>query len=145
MIVELPPLLSEADLHIAQLTLLLLTSIARLQPQALSFVANTILPETLNLAKSPLLQGIILKPTIFLHKIVVQGFCLVSHLNYFVLGAALSSMLEFFQALVAANLPGLGYRDLLQLLMAPISVAVVSPTVAATPTLHKQVIDIFSF
>lgn len=56
-IVELPPLLSEADLHIAQLTLLLLTSIARLQPQALSFVSNTILPETLNLAKSPLLQG----------------------------------------------------------------------------------------
>ncbi|XP_026279732.1 cullin-associated NEDD8-dissociated protein 1 isoform X2 [Frankliniella occidentalis] len=108
-IVELPPLLSEADLHIAQLTLLLLTSIARLQPQALSFVANAILPETLNLAKSPLLQG-----------------------------AALSSMLEFFQALVAANLPGLGYRDLLQLLMAPITVNSSSPTVSATPTLHKQ-------
>ena len=54
-------------------------------------------------------------------------------------GAALSSMLEFFQALVAANLPGLGYRDLLQLLMAPITVNSSSPTVANTPTLHKQV------
>lgn len=108
-IVELPPLLSEADLHIAQLTLLLLTSIARLQPQALSSVTNNILPETLNLAKSPLLQG-----------------------------AALSSMLEFFQALVAANLPGLGYRNLLELLMAPISNSSSSPTVATTPSLHKQ-------
>lgn len=55
---ELPPLLNESDLHIAQLTLTLLTSIARLQPSAL---ANTyepaIMPEILTLAKSPLLQG----------------------------------------------------------------------------------------
>jgi len=56
-IVELPPLLSEADLHIAQLTLSLLTSIAKLQPQALARLSDAILPEILTLAKSPLLQG----------------------------------------------------------------------------------------
>ncbi|KAG8318776.1 SCF complex assembly, partial [Homalodisca vitripennis] len=100
---ELPPLLSESDLHIAQLTLTLLTSIARLQPSAL---ANTqdpaIMPEILNLAKSPLLQG-----------------------------AALASMLEFFQAVVKANLPGLSYQELLTMLIAPVNST-------ATPTLHKQ-------
>lgn len=55
---ELPALLSESDLHIAQLTLVLLTSIAKLQPQALTDLSRPfILPEILTLAKSPLLQG----------------------------------------------------------------------------------------
>ena len=57
-IIELAPLLSEADLHIAQLTLTLLTSIAELHPAALSRVSDAILPEILILVKSPLLQGI---------------------------------------------------------------------------------------
>lgn len=66
---ELPPLLTEADLHIAQLTLVLLTSMARVHSGALADIASgTILPEVLVLVKSPLLQG-----------------------------AALDSMLEFFQ------------------------------------------------
>lgn len=65
---ELPPLLTEADLHIAQLTLVLLTSIARVHPGALQDIQGSILPEILILVKSPLLQG-----------------------------AALDSMLEFFQ------------------------------------------------
>uniref|UniRef100_A0A1B6MPH3 Uncharacterized protein n=1 Tax=Graphocephala atropunctata TaxID=36148 RepID=A0A1B6MPH3_9HEMI len=100
---ELPPLLSESDLHIAQLTLTLLTSIARLQPSALANIHDpAIMPEILNLAKSPLLQG-----------------------------AALSSMLEFFQAVVKANLPGLSYKELLTMLIAPVNST-------ATPTLHKQ-------
>jgi cullin-associated NEDD8-dissociated protein 1 len=37
-------------------------------------------------------------------------------------------MLEFFQALVQANLPGLGYRDLLAMLIVPVTQSV----------LHKQ-------
>jgi cullin-associated NEDD8-dissociated protein 1 len=57
-IVELAPLLSEADLHIAQLTLTLLTSIAQLHPAALARVSDAILPEILILVKSPLLQGV---------------------------------------------------------------------------------------
>lgn len=97
---ELPALLNESDLHIAQLTLNLLTTIAKLHSAALTRVSDHILPEILILVKSPLLQGI-----------------------------ALNSMLEFFQALVQANLPGLGYRDLLAMLIIPVT---------QLPGLHKQ-------
>jgi len=99
---ELPPLLSESDLHIAQLTLTLLTSISRLQPAALTTCREPpIMPQVLSLAKSPLLQG-----------------------------AALSSMLEFFQAIVKANLPGLSYQELLNMLLTLLT--------TAQPPLHKQ-------
>lgn len=54
---ELPPLLSEADLHVAQLSLVLLTSVAQKQPQALDGVYEAILCEVMSLVKSPLLQG----------------------------------------------------------------------------------------
>ncbi|XP_043472361.1 cullin-associated NEDD8-dissociated protein 1 [Leptopilina heterotoma] len=97
--VELPALLNESDLHIAQLTLTLLTTIAKLHPVALTRVSENILPEILVLVKSPLLQG-----------------------------AALNSMLEFFQALVQAGVPGLSYRELLSMLVAPVNI----------PQLHKQ-------
>ncbi|KAJ9575390.1 hypothetical protein L9F63_025658, partial [Diploptera punctata] len=106
-IIELAPLLCEADLHIAQLTLTLLTSIAQLHPAALSRVSDAILPEILVLVKSPLLQG-----------------------------AALNSMLEFFQALVKAGLPGLGYRDLLAMLVIPVTQGAGSG--GSMPVLHKQ-------
>lgn len=76
---EVPPLLSESDLHIAQLTLHLLTSVARKQRSALQAggVSSAILPEVFNLLRSPLLQG-----------------------------GALSSLLEFLQALVEFNPSG---------------------------------------
>jgi cullin-associated NEDD8-dissociated protein 1 len=51
-------------------------------------------------------------------------------------GAALNSMLEFFQALVKAGLPGLGYRDLLSMLVTPVTQGRVGESV---PVLHKQV------
>lgn len=54
---ELPALLNESDLHIAQLTLNLLTTIAKLHPAALTRVSDHILPEIIVLVKSPLLQG----------------------------------------------------------------------------------------
>jgi len=89
---EVPPLLSESDLHIAQLTLHLLTSVARKQRTVLlaSGVSGPILPEVFNLLRSPLLQG-----------------------------GTLTSLLEFLQALVEFNASGsgLGYRDLLSSLM----------------------------
>ncbi len=76
---EVPPLLSESDLHIAQLTLHLLTSIARKQRSALlaGGISGAILPEVFNLLRSPLLQG-----------------------------AALASLLELLQALVEFNASG---------------------------------------
>lgn len=86
---ELPPLLTEADLHIAQLTLVLLTSMARVHSGALADIASgTILPEVLVLVKSPLLQG-----------------------------AALDSMLEFFQVSVIAAAAVLNARELPYLLL----------------------------
>jgi cullin-associated NEDD8-dissociated protein 1 len=72
---ELPALLSESDLHVAQLTLQLLTSVAKNRPEALAqmLADGQIMPETLRLSQSPLLQG-----------------------------GALAATLEFFRALVAA-------------------------------------------
>lgn len=86
-VAEIPPLLSEADLHVAQQSLVLITSTARFQSQALTETYRIILPEIMNLVRSPLLQG-----------------------------TALNCMLELFQALVLAQLPGLGYRELLNML-----------------------------
>lgn len=54
--------------------------------------------------------------------------------NMYVSGAALQSMLGFFQALVQAGLPGLGYKELLAMLISPVDS---SPT----PVLHKQVCE----
>lgn len=48
--------------------------------------------------------------------------------NFCQTGVALNSMLEFFQALVQANLPDLGYRDLLAMLIVPVT----------SSLLHKQ-------
>ncbi|OQR70115.1 cullin-associated NEDD8-dissociated protein 1-like, partial [Tropilaelaps mercedesae] len=84
---ELRALISEADLHISQLTLHLLTSVAQVHRQSLMTVTKEILPEILVLVKSPLLQG-----------------------------AALNAMLEFFKTLSYSNVDGVGFRQLLLLL-----------------------------
>jgi len=88
---ELPPLVSETDLHIAQLTMNLLTSVSVNQRAAIPSIQSSVLPEMLRLAESPLLQG-----------------------------AALSAMLDFFKSVVAAGIPGLGHSDLLALLVNPV-------------------------
>ncbi|CAB0035380.1 unnamed protein product [Trichogramma brassicae] len=102
---ELPPLLSETDLHIAQLTLTLLTTIARLHPSALVNINDNILPEIFVLVRSPLLQG-----------------------------GALTAMLEFFQALVQAGIQGLNFRELLTMVVSPVTGKSKKPQ----PQLHKQ-------
>lgn len=89
---ELPPLVSENDLHIAQLTLSLLCTVCATHPTTMADLQRTtLLQQVLALARSPLLQG-----------------------------AALNSMLELFQALVKTGLPGLSYQELLHLLVAPV-------------------------
>lgn len=89
---EINPLLSDSDLHIAQLSLILLTSSARCQPQALmGGVHEQFLPAVLVLLKSPLLQG-----------------------------AALQCTLELFQALVRADLPNLSYSQILKKIVDPV-------------------------
>lgn len=56
-IVEVPPLLDESDLHIAQWTLVILKSIAEHHPCALQDLPNHIFPQIVVLVRSPLLQG----------------------------------------------------------------------------------------
>lgn len=87
----MPQLINESDLHIAQLTLSLLTSIIKIQPLAMSFSASIIMPEVMTLAKSALLQG-----------------------------AALNAILLFFQSLVTTNVAQFGYQELVTLLISPL-------------------------
>lgn len=69
-IVEVPPLLSESDLHVAQLSLVFLTSAARQLPQA--GVYDDILPQVMVLLRSPLLQGSALNCTMKFFQALVQ-------------------------------------------------------------------------
>lgn len=87
----MPQLINETDLHIAQLTLSLLTTIIKIQPLAMQYSSNIIMPEVMTLAKSPLLQG-----------------------------AALNAILLFFQSLVATNVPQFGYQELVTVLISPL-------------------------
>lgn len=91
-IIEVPPLLDESDLHIAQWTLIILNSIAVHHPKALQDITSGIMPQIMVLVKSPLLQG-----------------------------TALQSMLDFFKSLVKCNLPGASYDYLLKLLLVPVT------------------------
>ncbi len=88
---ELPPLINESDMHVSQMAISFLTSLARVHPDSLSKISGSILPELIALVRSPLLQG-----------------------------GALSAMLEFFQALVATGTASLGYMDLLRMLTGPV-------------------------
>lgn len=106
-IAEIPPLLDESDLHIAQWTLIILKSIAVQHPKALQDINSGIMPQVLVLVKSPLLQGNLKI------KWVLNNNCN----TYLPLGTALQSMLDFFKSLVKCNLPGLSYDNLLRMLL----------------------------
>lgn len=88
---ELPPLISESDMHVSQMAISFLTTLAKVYPSSLSKIGGSILSELIGLVRSPLLQG-----------------------------GALSAMLEFFQALVVTGTSNLGYMDLLRMLTGPV-------------------------
>lgn len=88
---ELPPLISESDMHVSQMAISFLTTLARVHPDSLAKISGSILSELIALVRSPLLQG-----------------------------GALGAMLEFFQALVATGTASLGYMDLLRMLTSPV-------------------------
>ncbi|XP_073957359.1 cullin-associated and neddylation-dissociated 1 isoform X2 [Choristoneura fumiferana] len=91
-LVEVPPLVCEADLHCAQTALTLIRGACLRCPAALTGDARAALtPNILALAKSPLLQG-----------------------------GALKAMLGVLSALVAADVAGCSRRELLALLVAPV-------------------------
>lgn len=101
-LMELPPLINESDLHIAQLCLMLLTSTAKLHKGSMANFLQVVMPDVMALVRSPLLQG-----------------------------GALKAMQELFESIVHAGLPGLGYQDILNHLLAPL----VSPNAS---NIHKQ-------
>ncbi|XP_061708687.1 cullin-associated NEDD8-dissociated protein 1 isoform X1 [Cydia pomonella] len=91
-LVEVPPLVCEADLHCAQTALTLVRGACLRCPAALTADARAALtPNILALAKSPLLQG-----------------------------GALKAMLGVLSALVSADVAGCSRRELLALLVAPV-------------------------
>ncbi|XP_050670753.1 cullin-associated NEDD8-dissociated protein 1 [Leptidea sinapis] len=91
-LVEVPALVCEADLHCAQTALSLISNVCRRCPAALTHEARAALtPNILALANSPLLQG-----------------------------GALKAMVGVLSALVEADVAGCSRRELLALLIAPV-------------------------
>uniref|UniRef100_A0A7N6AH07 TATA-binding protein interacting (TIP20) domain-containing protein n=1 Tax=Anabas testudineus TaxID=64144 RepID=A0A7N6AH07_ANATE len=89
---ELPPLISESDMHVSQMALSFLSTLAVTHPSSLSQLSGgNIMQQLIALVRSPLLQG-----------------------------GALAAMLDFYQALVSTDTPGLGYMDLLRMLTGPV-------------------------
>uniref|UniRef100_A0AAQ4P781 TATA-binding protein interacting (TIP20) domain-containing protein n=1 Tax=Gasterosteus aculeatus aculeatus TaxID=481459 RepID=A0AAQ4P781_GASAC len=89
---ELPPLISESDMHVSQMALSFLSTLAVTHPSSLGQLSGgSILQQLIALVRSPLLQG-----------------------------GALAAMLDFYQALVATETSGLGYMDLLRMLTGPV-------------------------
>ncbi len=79
---ELPVLINDNDLHISQLVLTLLCTVMDVSPKSISEVKGHILPNTLNLVLSSLLQG-----------------------------SALAACLMFFTKLVRLGQPGLDFPN----------------------------------
>lgn len=94
-------LLNESDLQVTQLLLVLLTSTAKYRKNLLNGELPMLLPGIEKLVYSPLLQG-----------------------------AVLDRMLELFQELVRAKLPGFGYQDFYRFLRPPL---------LNQTSIHKQV------
>ncbi|XP_075430782.1 cullin-associated NEDD8-dissociated protein 1-like isoform X3 [Ascaphus truei] len=88
---ELPPLLAESDMHVAQVTVDFLTILVTAHPASLPKLGPRVLPQLFQLVHSPLLQG-----------------------------GALSSIQSFFRVLVLSRTPHLGYAELLKQLTGPV-------------------------
>uniref|UniRef100_A0A4X2LA96 Cullin associated and neddylation dissociated 2 (putative) n=1 Tax=Vombatus ursinus TaxID=29139 RepID=A0A4X2LA96_VOMUR len=88
---ELPPLIGESDMHVAQVAVGFLTSLAQAHPSSLAKASGPILSEVLQLVYSPLLQA-----------------------------GALTAITGFFQALMGTRAPRLSYSELKKQLTSPI-------------------------
>ncbi|XP_016065390.1 PREDICTED: cullin-associated NEDD8-dissociated protein 2 isoform X2 [Miniopterus natalensis] len=88
---ELPALVSESDMHVAQLAVDFLTTVTQAQPASLAEVSGPVLSELLRLLRSPLLPAGVLA--------AAQGF---------------------LQALVGTRPPCVDYAKLMDLLTAPV-------------------------
>ncbi|XP_062265609.1 cullin-associated NEDD8-dissociated protein 2 [Platichthys flesus] len=87
---ELPALVDEGDMHVSQVSITLLTCMARACPSSLAKISSSVLPGVFGLVHSPLLQG-----------------------------GALAAVLDFIQALVLCKTSNMGYSQLLRSLTEP--------------------------
>ncbi|XP_014729504.1 PREDICTED: cullin-associated NEDD8-dissociated protein 1-like isoform X2 [Sturnus vulgaris] len=88
---ELPVLITENDMHVSQVTITFLTTLAKIYPSCVSKISGSVLAEIFQLVHSPLLQG-----------------------------GALNAIIDFFQALVLTKTAAMGYPELVKQLTAPI-------------------------
>uniref|UniRef100_A0AAQ5YXA9 TATA-binding protein interacting (TIP20) domain-containing protein n=1 Tax=Amphiprion ocellaris TaxID=80972 RepID=A0AAQ5YXA9_AMPOC len=87
---ELPALVDETDMHVSQVSITLLTCMAKACPSSLAKISSSVLPGVFRLVHSPLLQG-----------------------------GALVAIVDFLQALVLSKTSNLGYSQLLKSLTEP--------------------------
>ncbi|KAK1207866.1 CAND1 protein, partial [Pygoscelis papua] len=88
---ELPALITENDMHVSQVAIVFLTTLAKVYPSCISKISGSVLAEIFQLVHSPLLQG-----------------------------GALNAIIDFFQALVLTKTATMGYSELMKQLTAPI-------------------------
>eukprot|EP00076_Gallus_gallus_P044773 XP_025010311.1 cullin-associated NEDD8-dissociated protein 1 isoform X2 [Gallus gallus] len=88
---ELPALISENDMHVSQVAIVFLTTLAKVYPSSISKITSSVLAEIFQLVHSPLLQG-----------------------------GALNAIIDFFQALVLTKAATVGYSELMKQLTAPV-------------------------
>ncbi|KFP92120.1 Cullin-associated NEDD8-dissociated protein 1, partial [Apaloderma vittatum] len=88
---ELPALITENDMHVSQVAVAFLTTLAKVYPSCISKISGAVLAEIFQLVHSPLLQG-----------------------------GALGAIIDFFQALVLTKVATVGYSELMKQLTAPI-------------------------
>ncbi|KAF1503523.1 Cullin-associated NEDD8-dissociated protein 1, partial [Megadyptes antipodes antipodes] len=88
---ELPTLITENDMHVSQVAIMFLTTLAKVYPSCISKISGSVLAEIFQLVHSPLLQG-----------------------------GALNAIIDFFQALVLTKTATMGYSELMKQLTAPI-------------------------
>ncbi|NWW94664.1 CAND1 protein, partial [Rhynochetos jubatus] len=87
---ELPALITENDMHVSQVAIMFLTTLAKVYPSCISKISGSVLAEIFQLVHSPLLQG-----------------------------GALNAIVDFFQALVLTKTATVGYSELMKQLTAP--------------------------
>ncbi|KAG8128056.1 hypothetical protein E2320_014930 [Naja naja] len=84
-LMELPDLISENDMHVSQVAIVFLTTLVKVYPSSLSKISGTVLSELFQLVYSPLMQG-----------------------------GALNAIVDFFQALVLIKAVHMSYADLMK-------------------------------
>ncbi|KAL7408300.1 hypothetical protein ABVT39_021203 [Epinephelus coioides] len=105
---ELPALVDESDMHVSQVSVTLLTCMAKACPSSLAKISSSVLPGIFRLVHSPLLQG-----------------------------GALTAILDFLHALVLSKTSNLGYSQLLKSLTDPFHSSSADSTIMHRQSYHS--------